>query len=283
MQEKLLKIKAFDELSATESLITIIHSLKLPSTTSIFDQQLCRGDKDDIIITNKDIQRSKENLDSISMMSEFQMSNIIAKGSVAFDGRCNTHTPLQNTTAIEEIASDDYNATERSYSANRLPLGLSRSVSSEYIQDTTTQSLKNEFLILNDELCNAIETDTIDLQTSEDSSSPFLHHYSSSDKRIRESPTLLKIEDASDNFSIVDTDSSYTDMSRHQWKPPLSPTSLRDGSGYTQCSLVSALTNSIDTSTVEPETKYLPVLEMNDHSSNPALGPDDVCTKKKEI
>ena len=247
MQENLLKIKAFDELSATESLITIIHSLKLPGTTSIFDQQP-RGDKDDIIITSKDIQQSKDDLDSISIMSEFQKS------------------PLQNTTTIEETTSNDYNATESSYSTNRLPLGLFTSVSSEYIQDTTTQTLKNQFLILDYEPYNETDTDAIHLQTAEDSSSSFLHHYSSSDKRIRESPTSLKIEDTSDNFSIVDTDSSYTDMSRDQWKPPLSPTSLRDGSGYTQCSFSSALTNSIDTSTVEPETKCLPVLEMNDHS-----------------
>ena len=269
MQENLLKIKAFDELSATESLITIIHSLKLPGTTSIFDQQQ-RGDKDDIIITSKDIQQSKNDLDSVSMMSEFERS------------------PLQNTTTIEETTSNDNNATESSYSTNRLPLGLSRSVSSEYIQDSTTQSLKNQFLILNDELCNVIETDTMDLQTPENSSSPFHHDCSSIDKweisfDCSESPATQTIEDTSDNFSIVDTDSSYTDMSKDQWKPPLSPTSLRDGSGYTQCSFSSALTNSIDTSTVEPETKYLPVLEMKDHSLKPALEPDDVCTKKKEI
>ena len=200
------------------------------------------------------------------------MSNIIAKDSVAFDGRCNTHTPLQNTTTIEETASNDYNATERSYSANRLPLGLSRSLSSEYIQDTTTQSLKNEFLILNDELCNAIETDTIDLQTPEDSSSPFLHHCSSIDKweisfDCSELPATQTIEDASDDFSIVDSDSSYTDMITCQWKSPVNPTSSRDDNGYIQCSLTGAL---------EPGMNF-------DNSSNPVLGLHDVDAKKKEI
>ena len=167
-------------------------------------------------------------------------------------------TSLQNTTTIEETTSNDNNATESSYSTNRLPLGLSRSVSSEYIQDSTTQTLKNQFLILNDELYNVIETDTIDLQTPEDSSSHFLHDCSSIDKweisfDCSESPVTQTIEDASDNFSIVDSDSSYTDMTRHQWKSPVNPTSSRDDNGYIQCSLTGAL---------EPEMNI-------DNSSNP--------------
>ena len=241
MQGSLLKIKSFDEISASESIKTIFHPLELTSATHFMIDHNPREDEDDTI-------KRKSSSDAISQMSEVsRMSDIIEKDSIKVEGLDNRRdSPLEDATATERTVYNSCSTKESTQFTNNVPL-----VCSDYIQDRTIQS---QFPVLSDEFVETESfhdsTDTIHLQTIVDSSvaigsSP--QHSPSTDECVSCHDRESK-QHASYNLTTVDVNSNYIGRFT-QWKVPLNSTTsssgyITDDSGYLQSSSV---TNYSDT------------------------------------
>ena len=279
MQGNLLKIKSFDEISVTESLITIIHPLELTSATHFMIDRNPREDKDDTI-------KRKSSSDAISQMSE--VSKTSEEDSIEVEGLNDRHdSTLEDSTATNRTVYNSFNTKESTQFTNNFPL-----VCSEYTQDSTIQS---QFPVLSDEFMETESfhdsTDTIHLQTLVDSSvaiGPSPQHSSSTDEHVscNDRESKEKFQHASYNLTTVDVNSDYIDRFT-QWKLPLNSTTSSSGyntddSGYLQSSSV---TNYSDTDEMsQPRNSMYMLGKYFDHSSNIALDlNDDFYTETNEM
>ena len=269
LQGSLLKIKSFDEISVTESLITIIHPLELTNATHFMIDHNPKEDKDDTI-------KRKSSTDAISQMSEVsRMSDIIEKDSIKVEGLDNRRdSTLEDPTATERTEYNSCSTKESTQFTNNVPL-----VCSDYIQDRTIQS---QFPVLSDEFMETQSfhsTDTIHVQTPVDSSvaiGPSSQHSSSTDECVSCHDRESK-QHASYNLTTVDVNSNYIGRFT-QWKVPLNSTTsssgyITDDSGYLQSSSV---TNYSDTDEMSQPMNSMYMLGKDfDHSSNIALDLND--------
>ena len=279
MQGSLLKIKSFDEISASESIKTIFHPLELTSATHFMIDHNPREDEDDTI-------KRKSSSDAISQMSEVsRMSDIIEKDSIKVEGldnRCDS--PLEDATATERTVYNSCSTKESTQFTNNVPL-----VCSDYIQDRTIQS---QFPVLSDEFVETESfhdsTDTIHLETIVDSSvaigsSP--QHSSSTDECVSCHDRESK-QHASYNLTTVDVNSDYIGRFT-QWKVPLNSTTsssgyITDDSGYLQSSSVA--NSSATDEVIQPRNSMYMLGKDFHHSSNVTLDlNDDFYTETNEI
>ena len=279
MQGSLLKIKSFDEISASESIKTIFHPLELTSATHFMIDHNPREDEDDTI-------KRKSSSDAISQMSEVsRMSDIIEKDSIKVEGLDNRRdSPLEDATATERTVYNSCSTKESTQFTNNVPL-----VCSDYIQDRTIQS---QFPVLSDEFVETESfhdsTDTIHLQTIVDSSvaigsSP--QHSPSTDEYVSCHDRESK-QHASYNLTTVDVNSDCIDRFT-QWKLPLKSTTsssgyITDDSGYLQSSSVA--NSSATDEVIQPRNSMYMLGKDFHHSSNVTLDlNDDFYTETNEI
>ena len=314
LQGSLLKINSFDEISATESIITIIHPLELTSATHFMIDRNPREDKDDTI-------KRKSSSDAISQMSEVsKTSDTMEEDSIEVEGLDDrSDNTFEDSTATNRTVYNSCSTKESTQFTNNFPL-----VYSEYIQDRTIRSqfpvlsdefvetesfhfplvyreyiqdrtIQSQFPVLSDEFMETESfhdsTDTIHLQTPVDSSvaiGPSPQHSSSTDEHIscNDRESKEKFQHASYNLTTVDVNSDYIDRFT-QWKLPLNSTTSSSGystddSGYLQSSSV---TNYSDTGEVtQPRNSMYMLGKDFHHSSNITLDlNDDFYTETNEM